>query len=64
MKTTTFKIKTINEVALVQVKKKNKTKQKTNTDRGPLREFPGRETEPPELPRAIGVRAIFCQWAR
>ena len=33
MKTTTFKIKTINEVALVQVKKKNKTKQKTNTDR-------------------------------
>ena len=33
MKTTTFKIKTINEVALVQLKKKNKTKQKTNTDR-------------------------------
>ena len=33
MKTTTFMIKTFNEVALVQVKKRNKTKQKTNTDR-------------------------------
>ena len=33
MKTTTFKVKTINEVALVQLKKKDKTKQKTNTDR-------------------------------
>ena len=63
MKTTTFKIKTINEVALVQLKKKTRQNKK-QTQTGPLREFPGRETEPPELPRAIGVRAIFCQWGR
>ena len=64
MKTTTFKIKTINEVALVQVKKKKTRQNKTQTQTGPLWEFPGRETETPELPRAIGVRAIFCQWGR
>ena len=61
MKTTTFKIKTINEVALVQLKKKKTRQNKKQTQTGTLREFPGRETEPPELPRAIGVRAIFCQ---